>query len=260
MAARGYHFYAHDHRGHGHTTSADAPQGQFARREGIAKVIGDVIAMRELAVSTYPGLPVILFGHSMGGLIALNAVLAHPDKFDAVAVWNSNFNPGLPGRAAQVILRAERMLKGSDVPSGLLPKLTFGAWSNAIPNRRTAFDWLSSDPTEVDKYIADPLCGFDASTSLWLDIFKLSFHAPQRTHLGRLPRDFPIHLVGGRKDPATDHAKAVEWLANRLKNMGFSHMTATIYPDMRHETLNEIGADRAMSAFADWCDRVAKRF
>lgn len=259
MAARGYHLYAHDHRGHGQTRAGDAPQGQFARRDGIAKVMLDVIAMRDLAVAAHPGLPVILFGHSMGGLIALNTVLAYPDQFDAVAVWNSNLNPGLPGRAAQLILRIERMLKGSDVPSGLLPKLTFGAWGNAIKNRRTAFDWLSRDPGQVDRYIADPLCAFDASTSLWLDIFELSFRAPQKAQLDRLPRDFPIHLVGGRQDPATDHAKAVEWLANRLKSMGFSHMTATIYPDMRHETLNEIGADRAMSAFADWCDRIARR-
>jgi alpha-beta hydrolase superfamily lysophospholipase len=259
MAACGYHVYAHDHRGHGHTTGADAPRGQFSHKDGIAKVIGDVMAMRDRATVAHPGLPVILFGHSMGGLIALNTALADPDRFDALAIWNSNLHPGLPGRAAQAILKTERMLKGSDVPSDLLPKLTFGAWGNSIPNRRTAFDWLSRDPAEVDKYIADPLCGFDASTSLWLDIFELSFRAPQKAHLGRLPRDFPIHLVGGRQDPATDHAKAVEWLANRLKNMGFSHMTATIYPDMRHETLNEIGADRAMSAFADWCDRVAKR-
>jgi alpha-beta hydrolase superfamily lysophospholipase len=259
VAVRGYHIYVHDHRGHGETTAPDASRGQFSRKDGADKATDDVVAMRDLAASAHPGLPIILFGHSMGGVIALNAAVAHPKKFHAVAVWNSNLHPGFPGRVAQLILRAERMLKGSDVPSGLLPRLTFGAWGNSIPGRRTTFDWLSRDPAEVDKYIADPLCGFDASTSLWLDIFELSFRAPQTAYLGLLPRDMPIHLVGGGQDPATDRARAVEWLANRLKSMGFSHMTATIYPEMRHETLNEIGADRAMSAFADWCDQVAQR-
>jgi alpha-beta hydrolase superfamily lysophospholipase len=254
MAARGYHVYAHDHRGHGETTAADAPIGRFAWRNGAKRVVGDVAAMRGHAAGRHPGLPVILFGHSMGGLVALNAAVTHPDRFDAVAVWNSNFAVGLQGRAAQAILLAERMLKGSDVPSGPLPKLTFGAWGRSIPGRRTPFDWLSRDPAEVDKYIADPLCGFDASVSLWLDIFELSFRAPRREHLDRLARDMPIHLAGGGKDPATDGGKAVLWLSNRLKKHGFSHITAEIHPDMRHETLNETGAEAVVAAFADWCD------
>ncbi|PDT10696.1 alpha/beta hydrolase [Rhizobium sp. J15] len=256
MAARGYHVYAHDHRGHGETTAPDAPIGRFARRGGIDRVISDVIAMRTHAVSRHPGLPVILFGHSMGGLIALNAAVTAPADFDAVAVWNSNFAAGLAGRAAQAILLAERMLKGSDVPSGLLPKLTFGAWGRSIPGRRTEFDWLSRLPDEVDKYVADPLCGFDASVSLWLDVFELTFRAPQRIHLDRLPRDMPIHLVGGGQDPATERGKAVLWLSNHLKGRDFSRISTVIYQDMRHETLNELGADAAIAAFADWCDEA----
>jgi len=257
MASQGFHVYAHDHRGHGETVAHEAPIGRFARRGGAEHVIADVLAMRELAAGVHPGLPIIVFGHSMGGLISLNTVVTHPDKFDAVAVWNSNFNAGLAGRAAQLILKTERMFKGSDVPSGPLPKLTFGTWGRSIANRRTDFDWLSRIPEQVDKYIADPLCGFDASVSLWLDIFELTFRAPQKIYLDRLRRDMPIHLVGGGEDPATDNAKAISWLASHLKSAGFSHITTEIYPDMRHETLNEIGADEAISRFADWCKEVA---
>ncbi|EJC75648.1 alpha/beta hydrolase [Rhizobium hidalgonense] len=259
MAARGYHVYAHDHRGHGETTAPDAPVGRFARRGGVDRVTGDVLTMRAHAAMLHPGLPVILFGHSMGGLIALNTAVTAPADFDAVAVWNSNFAVGLAGRAAQAILLAERMLKGSDVPSGLLPKLTFAAWGKSIPGRRTEFDWLSRLPGEVDKYIADPLCGFDASVSLWLDLFELTFRAPQKLYLDRLPRDMPIHLVGGGEDPATERGKAILWLSNHLKACGFSRISTQIYQDMRHETLNEIGADAAIAAFAEWCDEAVVR-
>ncbi|MBB5666966.1 alpha-beta hydrolase superfamily lysophospholipase [Rhizobium leguminosarum] len=260
MGARGYHVYAHDHRGHGETTAPDAPIGRFARRSGVDRVIGDVRAMRAHAATRHPGLPVILFGHSMGGLIALNAAVTAPADFNTVAVWNSNFAVGLAGRAAQAILLAERMLKGSDVPSALLPRLTFAAWGKSIAGRRTEFDWLSRLPGEVDKYIADPLCGFDASVSLWLDLFELTFRAPQKLQLDRLPRDLPIHLVGGGEDPATERGKAVLWLSNHLKARGFSRISTEIYQDMRHETLNEIGADAATAAFADWCDEAVARF
>ncbi|TCL74958.1 alpha/beta hydrolase [Rhizobium sp. BK251] len=259
MSARGYHVYAHDHRGHGETTAPDAPLGRFARRDGVAAVVGDVLMVRERAAARHPGLPIILFGHSMGGLVSLNAAVSHPEKFDAIAVWNTNFHVALAGRLAQLILLAERMLKGSDVPSGLLPRLTFDAWGRSIPDHRTDFDWLSRDPAEVDKYIADPLCGFDASVSLWLDIFELTFRAPKKEHLDRIPKDRPILLVGGGKDPATDYGKAILWLSNHLKRHGFSHITTEIYQDMRHETLNEIGAAAAISALADWCDRAIAR-
>jgi alpha-beta hydrolase superfamily lysophospholipase len=259
LSGRGYHVYAHDHRGHGETMAADAPRGQFSRRNGRAKAIDDVVAVRDLALAAHPGLPVILFGHSMGGLISLNSAITHPQAFDAVAVWNSNFRPGIAGHVAEIILKTERMLKGSDVPSALLPRLTFGAWGQSIPGHRTPFDWLSRDPAAVDAYIADPLCGFDACVSLWLDLFAMSFDAPRPASLKRLRRDLPIHLFGGTGDPATDHGKAVAWLANHLKAEGFSHMSCEIHQDTRHETLNDIGATGATAAFADWCDSINAR-
>ncbi len=259
MAERGFHVYAHDHRGHGETTAPDAPLGRFAARNGIDCVIADLVAVRNLAAGNHPGLPVVLLGHSMGGLIALNAAISYPKKFDGLAIWNSNFNPGAAGRLAKAILYAERMLKGSDVPSGLLPKLTFGAWSRSIAGRRTDFDWLSHDPQEVDRYIADPLCGFDASVSLWLDLLEMTFRAPRPQRLANLRKDVPIHLVGGGQDPATDRGKAVAWLDDHLKAHGFSDVTLKIYQEMRHETLNEFGREAAIADFADWCrDKVSR--
>ncbi len=256
LAAAGYHAYAHDHRGHGETTAPDAPLGRFAARNGVEAVIEDVMAMRALAEERHPGLPVILFGHSMGGLISLNTAVTHPESFAGVAVWNSNFDVGVAGRAAQAILAVERMFLGSDVPSALLPKLTFQAWGKAIPRHRTLFDWLSNIPAEVDAYIADPLCGFDASVSLWQDIFELSYRAPSKTWITRIPRTMPFHLVGGGQDPATNKGKALDWLAASLKKAGFSRITKEIYQDARHETLNDIGAQIAIRGFIAWCGRV----
>lgn len=253
MATHGFNVYAHDHRGHGATKAADAPLGRYGQSQGAAKVIDDVRAMRALTASRHPGLPVILFGHSMGGLIALNAAEEDPGLYDGLAVWNSNFNPGLAGRAAQALLAIEKMLKGSDVPSGLLPKLTFGAWAKSIPNRRTDYDWLSHDPVEVAKYIDDPLCGFDASVSMWIDLFTLTFDGAKPERLSRLPKDLPIRLVGGGQDPATNGGREISWLAGRMRAAGLEKVTATIYPSMRHETLNELERDGAMQDFAAWC-------
>jgi len=254
MAVSGFNTYAFDHRGHGQTTAPDAPIGRFARREGARLVLEDLKAMRDMAAAAHPGLPVVLFGHSMGGLIALNVAVDYPESFDALAVWNSNFHPGPAGRAAQGILLIERALKGSDVPSGLLPKLTFSAWGKSIPGHRTEFDWLSHDREIVDAYIDDPLCGFGASVSLWLDLFELTFRAPKL--IGRLRKDLPVHLIGGAEDPATNGGREILWLSEHFKKSGFTKVTKKVWPGTRHETLNDTVRARASAEFAAWASQV----
>ena len=256
LTARGYHVYAHDHRGHGGTRAPDSIPGSFASSEGAARVIEDVAAIHALIAARHPGLPVVTFGHSMGGLVALNFAEAHPDASAALAVWNSNFNAGPAGRLAQMVLGFEAFFKGSDTPSAVLPKLTFQAWGNAIPDHRTAFDWLSRDPVEVDLYVVDPLSGWDATVSMWRDVFRLIFSGGKAENLAKLPKALPVHLVGGGADPSTENGAALTWLAGQMQAAGLTNVTAEILADTRHETLNEINRDQAMEDFAAWLDRV----
>lgn len=252
LSVRGFHAYAHDHRGHGLTTAPDAPPGRFADTDGQAKVIADVAAVHDLIAEENPGLPVILFGHSMGGLIGLSVLMRHSRRIRAAAIWNANFSAGIAGRAALALLAWERLRLGSDVPSRLLPRLTFQAWGKAVPGHRTPFDWLSRDPAEVDAYVADPLCGWDASVSMWRDVFGFIFAGADDAGFSAIRRDMPVLLVGGGKDPATNGGKAVSQLAGRMKRMGFPNLVSRIYADTRHESLNELNRNVIMADFAAW--------
>jgi alpha-beta hydrolase superfamily lysophospholipase len=256
LVSRGYHVYAHDHRGHGGTAAPGASLGRFALDNGARLVLEDVIAVREFAFKAHPNLPVILFGHSMGGMIAVATAEAFPTLFDGLAVWNAHLNPGLAGQAGVLLLRGERFLKGSDVPSRYGPKFTFETWAKAIADARTPFDWLSRDAREVEAYVNDPLCGFAASVSMWLDVLKLAGDSGRKEALSRLPNGLPVNIVGGGHDPATDNGKAMIWLARRMQSLGMTKIDLTVYDDMRHETLNEIGREDAMKAFAAWADGV----
>ncbi|PBC03160.1 alpha/beta hydrolase [Mesorhizobium sp. WSM3860] len=259
LGARGFHVYAHDHRGHGATKASDAPLGRFADTDGIAKVIADVGAVHDLIAVEHPGLPVIIFGHSLGASIALNFVLRYSKRVHAAAIWNGNFSQGLLGQLALGILGWERMRLGSDVPSRLLAKLTFQAWGKAVPNHRTLFDWLSRDPVEVDKYIADPLCGWDASISMWRDVVKMALYAGRDSSFAGVRRDLFVNLIGGEKDPASNYGKAVHHLARRMDKMGFSNLVSKVCADTRHESLNEVNRDIIMNDFAAWADHTLKR-
>lgn len=259
LAGRGFHVYAHDHRGHGGTTAPDAPPRSFGSGSGADMVIADVNAVHNEIASRHPGLPVIVFGHSMGGLIALGFVLKHPGRAAAAAIWNANFSGGVAGRAAQAILAWERFRLGSDVPSRALPKLTFQSWAKQVPERRTEFDWLSRDAVEVDKYIADPLCGWDASVGMWQAVFRLAFLGADDRSFDAVRRDLPFKVVGGEKDPATSGGKAIEDLARRMRRMGFSNLVSTVYAETRHESLNELNRNVIMEDFAAWAESAVLR-
>lgn len=256
LSGYGSHVYAHDHRGHGYTKAPNAPQGKYGAPDGGQKVIADIAALYDLIGKEHPGLPVIAFGHSMGAIITLNFLFKHSARVQAAAMFNGNVSAGLLGRLAQAILAWERFRLGSDMPSRILPKLTFQDWGRKVPNHRTLFDWLSRDPSEVDKYIADPLCGWDASVSLWQDLFGFVFAGADDGNFATVRRDLPVYLVGGEKDPATDGGKAVQKLASRMKALGFSNLDSRIYAETRHESLNEVNRDAVMDDFVAWANRI----
>jgi alpha-beta hydrolase superfamily lysophospholipase len=257
LAANGIASVAHDHRGHGHTTAPDARPGIFATGgDGVARVVADVMSVHDHIAARWPGVPVILFGHSMGGLIALNALFSASHRVAGAAIWNANFSAGLLGRIGQGLLAWERFRLGSDVPSRIVPKLTFQTWARQVPQARTPFDWLSRDPAEVDAYVADPLCGWDASVSMWQDVFRMIFFGADDGNLARIRRDLPVSIVGGEKDPATDGGKATEQLAARMRRLGFSNLTSRVYADTRHESLNEVNRDVVAADFVAWVEGV----
>ncbi|PHP67630.1 alpha/beta hydrolase [Zhengella mangrovi] len=259
LANAGFHVYAQDHRGHGGTAVANTPARMFAWKDGADKVIADVDMVHDLIEAQHEGLPVIAFGHSMGGLIALNYTMRHAGRLAGAAIWNANFSAGMLGRLARAILAWERFRLGSDAASRILPKLTFQAWNRQFDPARTEFDWLSRDEPEVDKYVTDPQCGWDASISMWQDLFRFIFAGADDTKLQAIPRTLPIHLLGGEKDPATDGGKAVNDLTGRLGRLGFSTVESIVLPETRHESLNEINREEVTRRFIDWARKIAAR-
>lgn len=257
LAAQGFHVYAHDHRGHGHTRAPDAPLTIFSTKGGGAdKVIADVAAMRNLVRREQPNLPVVLFGHSLGGLIALGCLQAFPTHLDAVAAWNAPLPARFLQGLAALALDWERFRRGSDVASTLFPRFTFRAWARAIRDRRTDWDWLSRDAAEVDDYIADPLAGWEPSVSMWADVFELTARASERRRYGKVRIATPIGIVGGGGDPVTGQERDCRKLADRLGRLGFSNVDLTIYPDTRHEGLNDINRQEIMEDFVRWMEKA----
>lgn len=248
----GYAAIAHDHRGHGETTAPDAHLGLYAKSDGWDKVLGDVDAVNAHIRDARPDVPIVLFGHSMGSIIGLNYAIRHSERMDACALWNSGVDGGPLLWVYGVLLAIERSYKGSDVPSAIASKLTFETWNKKFAPNRTPSDWLSKDEAEVDKYVADPLCGFNACNGLWRDLLKGIRVGAKDEELRKIKSDLPMHLLAGGEDPCSDNGKAVERLAKRMKNVGMTKLTSLVYKDNRHEALNETNRDLVTADFISW--------
>lgn len=254
LTQSGYAVYAHDHRGHGFTKAPDAPLGQFAAAGGFAKVLADVDAVNDHIRAQHPGLPVIVFGHSMGSVIALSYALHHPDKTDGLAAWNTGLEGGALALVFRTILNVQTLFKGRAATSQLVYNLTFAAWNRAFAPNRTDFDWLSRDEAEVDKYISDPLCGFEISMGLWRDLLGALHYGARNDSLATLPKSLPVHLLGGALDACTDGGKHMQNLAVRLRAAGLSDVEISVLNDTRHESLNELNRDQTTADFIGWLD------
>ena len=254
LCKSGYAVYSHDIRGHGQTEAKDAPQGVLAKSNGFQVILKDQNDVMKLIKERHPNKLIVCFGHSLGSIINLNFAIRYPEMVNGLACWNSGIETGILPRASRIILSIESFFRDPNLPSLIAWKLSFGAWNAKFKPNRTDFDWLSQDKNEVDLYVNDPLCGFEASISMWRDILDGVFFAGNKKNLRKLEKKLPVHIVGGGSDPCTNNGKDMKKLANKLKNNGLTEVKCIILEDTRHESLNEINRDFTTKEFINWLD------
>lgn len=259
LTAAGYSVYAQDLRGHGATASSEEDLGFFADDDGWFRVVKDVNQLTKVIMETEKGKPVILIGHSMGSFIARTCMILYPDDYLAFVLSGTAGNPGLLGRVGQFLATRSVKRNGPRFRDAQLDALSFGAYNNAFKPNRTKFDWLSRDETQVDTYVADPLCGFICTAKLFEDLLSgLRFiHDP--LHIGRIPKDLPVLLVSGEKDPVGKQGAAVRKVYAAYQAAGLRDVQIQLFPGARHEILNETNRKEVESFIIDWIEAKIPR-
>ncbi|GAB3970524.1 alpha/beta fold hydrolase [Streptomyces sparsus] len=256
LTAHGYAVVASDHRGHGATAAHTGGPGVVGE-SGWRTVVDDLKAVAEAALTALPGpgrVPHFLFGHSMGSQLARDYAQEYGAGL-AGLLLSGTFR-SLPGCETETALRrlgAEIDAHGRDAASAFVPEL-FGSLNNAF-DHRTGFEWLSRDVAEVDRYVADELCGFPFSAGLALDwvLGSRKINAPEA--LARMPRDLPVHIAVGEADPLHQGMTLVYELLEDLRYAGLSELSWHAYPGARHEILNETDRDEVHADLTAWLDR-----
>ncbi|MFW2390709.1 MAG: alpha/beta fold hydrolase [Polyangiales bacterium] len=168
LTSAGYTVYAHDHRGHGKSIPEGSAPGHMADSDSWNRVVEDAHGVNREIAKRHRGLPIVILGHSMGSFVLQQLLFEHPNDMIGAALSGSNGKPPPIAMVGKLIARIERARVGKGNPSPVLQKLTFGEYNKPFEPARTEFEWLSRDPKEVDKYVADPLMGFAVSTQSWI--------------------------------------------------------------------------------------------
>lgn len=250
LAAAGWGVVTHDHRGHGPGCRA-ADLGHFADRDGWRVVREDLRLVRAAGRERVPDGELVLLGHSMGSFIALSEQIDARGSVDRLILSGSNQGGGALVSAGLGAAKLERLRKGARGKSRLLAFLSFGSFNKGFEGR-TEFDWLSRDPESVDRYVADDRCGFDCTNQLWVDLLEALADNGRPDRLRRLPHDLPVYLFCGSRDPVSEGGKGVRGLEQQLQRAGLRRVTRRIYPDGRHEMLNEVNRDQVVDELLEW--------
>ena len=254
LTGAGYAVYGSDHRGHGQTCVDDDDHGFFAESGGWNLVVSDLRAVTRFAHEENPGLPMFLLGHSMGSYLARDYVIEDSRDLAGLVLSATGGDPGWVGKVGPVLALTEARLRGRRHVSPFLQKMINGPYNAAFKPNRTNFDWLSRDEAEVDKYIADELCGRTATSGFFYDLATGVAHTNDRRQVARVRRDLPILIISGDKDPSGHNGKGPRAVREQYAEVGVTDVTCTLYPGARHEIFNETNRDEVTADLTAWLD------
>ena len=240
-----------DHRSHGESLYDGKVKGYFADEDGWHRNLDD---LHSIIHTVKPdNVPFVLFGHSMGSLVARSYLKKYGDELTGLFLSGSpDESPMLD--AGLMLAKIIRFIKGKKYPSPLMTKLSFGSFNNAISNPKTSMDWLSVNEENVKSYIEDDLCGFDFTTQANIDLIK-GIHEVYRDKWNVLNPNLPIQFMSGEDDPCL-LPNGLEKAVTRLNELGYKNVSYSLIEGCRHEIFNENKKDEVIELFIKWVNNV----
>ncbi len=252
----GFAVYVNDHIGHGKSVKTQDDLGYFGEKDGWKAFVEDVHTITIRAKKEFPGLPVVLFGHSMGSFIARSYMAKYPDDISAAVICGTS-GPNPAAGMGIMLANAVAKIKGSKYRSKIINSVAFGSYNKRSKSEGDGgFGWLTTDKAVVKKYLDDPLCGFLFTAKGFSDLFELLDSVSKKEWYASVPENLPIYLISGSEDPVGNYGEGVEKVFYELSNTDHTKITMKLFKRMRHEILNEFGKEEVMINIAQWCQKT----
>ena len=259
LVERGFVVTGEDHLGHGRSVGEKGQQGYFCEQDSATVLVRDVHRLKKLTQELYPHVPYVIMGHSMGSFIVRNYICRYGTGIEAAVIMGTGMQPKAVLAAAKLMVGIQKLLVGSRHVSRLLDRMAFGGYGRRIEDPRTPWDWLSRDRERVDRYIADPMCGFPFTVNGFGTLFTLVDRLHSQENLKTVPKDLPVFMVSGDSDPVGGYGEGVRKAYDSLVAAGLEDISLKLYEGGRHELLCETNRAQVIQDIYEWVsDRVLK--
>jgi alpha-beta hydrolase superfamily lysophospholipase len=258
LQREGYEVYANDHRIHGKSAKNDAFLGFYDGDDYFSDALNDMRHLTDIIKKEHPNKKIILFGHSMGSLLSREYATKYGGDLEALILsGTANFMKGL-GSFGLLSAQFLGKLNGKHRSNEFLKNLFFTQFNKKFKPNRTKVDWISSDENQVDLFEADPLRIEDFSLSVFLDLLKGSKKVNQVSTFKNTPKNLPLFIFSGDKDPIGEMGKGVKKVKNKYQKAGINDITLKLYKGGRHEMLNEVNKNEVEQDVINWLNEKIK--
>ena len=228
----------HDHLGHGRSLPEGGTPVYFGEGNTWHTVVDDIYVLHQRIRLWYPDVPLCIMGHSMGSFLTRTYLIRYPGTVKAAVLMGTGWQSAAT-LAGGLALAGTLARRGAASTNATVTALAFGAYNKTFKPNRTEYDWLSADEENVDEYIADPLCGHDATVGLFREMLWGIRFNQRPTNLRKMDKTAPVLLISGEDDPVGGMGAGVRQTYQAFRHAGVTDCTLRLYHGLRHELLNE---------------------
>lgn len=238
LAKRGFLVCADDHLGHGKTAEDLSDLGHMGE-DGYKTVLKDIRKLTLIAKKYAPDKKYFVLGHSMGSFFCRAYIAEYGSELCGAVVMGTGFKSRATLNLALFITNLVKSFRGARYKSNGIKSLAFGSYNKRFKPVRTEYDWLSKNSENVDRYIADGLCGQDFTLGGYKALFSVIKRACSQKAINAVPENLPVLFAAGAEDPVGDYGKGVLKSAEKFKKAGVKDVRVKLYENCRHEILND---------------------
>ena len=255
LANNSYAVYVYDQRKHGESTEDILDVGIFTKDDKWEDLVADCNYINRQIRKDLPDIKVVTFGHSMGSSICRSFISQYPNASDMVILSgvitpHSTIKVLIPYLISSVMC----WFNPNNNRSAYFGKLFNAPSIKEFEPRRTDFDWINTDENNVDKYIEDPLCGYNYSTTAYKEFFR-GFLSVNKSEVILGTNEIPILFISGEFDPVGNFTIGTKQVRELYSGYGFLDLTLEIVKDARHEVLNETNKESTYKFIINWIEK-----
>lgn len=252
LCEKGFLVVGNDHLGHGGSVNSKEDWGYFAKKDGYRIVLDDILKLLKIVKKDYPNRKYYLLGHSMGSFLARLFLIEYGNELDGAIIMGTGQQSKGTLVAGKALTKLISLFKRERYRSSFINNMALGSYNKKFEPSTTHCDWLTKDEKIVNWYYNEPRCQFVFTLNGYYNLFSLIELIIDEKNLEKMPKDLPVLIVSGEDDPVGNFGKDPKAVYEAFKSIGMKNIDLKLYPNDRHEILNEIDKDLVYEDIYNW--------